>query len=62
MCTHTGFHGGAGHGAGCGCSCNHQGVFLSKKKKVEALKKHLSLLEERAEDLREYIKEIEKDA
>ncbi len=62
MCNHMDFHGEAGNKMGCGCSCGRQGAFLSKKKKVEALKKHLASLEERAEDIREYIKEIEKSA
>lgn len=59
MCNHVGFHGGADDKMRCVCSCGRQGSFLSKKKRMEALKKHLASLEERTEDLREYLKEIE---
>jgi hypothetical protein len=41
------------------CHC-HEGMgLLSKKKKIESLKKILSGLEEKSEDIREYIRELE---
>jgi hypothetical protein len=42
----------------CGCACMAKPEFLSKKKKIEALNRHLSDLEDRADDIREYIKEL----
>ncbi len=41
------------------CSCRMKSEFLSKKKKIESLKNYLSELEEKALDVKEYIKELE---
>jgi len=41
----------------CGCQCRPK--FLSKKMQVEALKENLKEIQERANDLKEYIKELE---
>lgn len=40
------------------CGVHHEeGRWLSKKKRVEALKEELARLESRAEDIREYLRE-----
>lgn len=46
-------------GDGCQCGCMPGPMFWSKKKKIEMMKKCLSKLNEKAEDLKEAIKEIE---
>ena len=45
--------------SGCACLGTHQGHWLSRKKQAEALKEQLALLESRAEDIREYLRELE---
>ena len=45
-CCHHGEHGPGHH-------------FLSKKKKIEMLHKHIGMLKEKIEDIEEYIKELE---
>jgi hypothetical protein len=45
--------------SGCCCSIGKP-EFFSRKKRIEALKNDLAALEDRAEDLREYISELEK--
>ncbi|MCP4024604.1 MAG: hypothetical protein GY729_22380 [Desulfobacteraceae bacterium] len=61
MCCHSTHvlrpHHGSGHQ--CQCSCNMQG-HLSKKKKIQAMKDVKSRLEEKLDDVKEYIKELEK--
>jgi hypothetical protein len=46
-----------------GCCCveeaRGEGRWLSRKKKVEALKDYLARLESRVEDVREYLRELE---
>ncbi|THB81745.1 MAG: hypothetical protein D3926_00560 [Desulfobacteraceae bacterium] len=44
---------------GCRCGCGIQG-FMSKKKKIQALKGVQAHLEDRLDDIKEYIKELEK--
>ena len=44
--------------ANCGCSCPMT-AFMSKKKKIEALKTRRKELEEKVADIKEYIKELE---
>ena len=46
---------------GCACNGPHGGQkWLSRKKQAEALKEHLAVLERRADDIREYLQELEK--
>ncbi len=46
---------------GCGCrEAGRQGQWLSKKKQAEALAEQLRRLESKAEDIREYLKELAK--
>lgn len=52
------FHGMEGYHTHS-CSCKMKTNFLSKKKRTEALKQLLAELQERADDVREYIKELE---
>ncbi len=61
MCNkHQFFQHGHGHN-GCSCSCGMKSNFLSKKKRVMVLKQYLADLEDRADDIKEYIKEIESE-
>jgi hypothetical protein len=41
------------------CACREDNNFLSKKKKIESLKQYLTKLEEKSDDIKEYIKELE---
>lgn len=43
----------------CGSGHGHHGQFLSKKKKIEMLRKHADALKEKIEDIEEFIKELE---
>lgn len=43
---------------GCQCGCDGQG-YLSKKKKIQALKEKKSCIEDRLDDIKAYIKELE---
>jgi hypothetical protein len=66
MCCHAETHHPMGnwdkhhirHGINCGCGIGPQ--FLSKKKKIEALKKYLAQLREQVEDVEAYIAELQK--
>ncbi len=58
MCCKNEFHNMAGRESNS-CSCHTKSEFLSKKKKIESLKNYLSELEEKALDVKEYIKELE---
>ena len=44
----------------CGPGSGHQGYFLSKKKKIEMLKKYADSLKEKIEDIEAYIEELSK--
>ncbi len=48
-----------GRSTDCFCHCKTNNSFLSQKKKIEQLKKELALLEEKTDDLREFINELE---
>lgn len=53
---------GSAHGTNlCQCACNTGNKYLSKKGKVKMLKSVLQDLEEKAEDIREYITELSKE-
>lgn len=43
----------------CLCHINTKGTFFSRKKRLEELKQNLAELEEKADDLKEFIKELE---
>ncbi len=43
----------------CSCSCKKGTDVLSKKKRVQVLKQYQDELLEKADDIKEYIKEIE---
>ena len=53
---HMGMH----HGMGMCCGHGIGSHFLSKKKKIEALKQHLANMRERVEDIEAYIAELQK--
>ena len=55
MCQETHKHARCCHGQDNSFS---QGKYFSKKKKIEALKHYAEELEEKASDIREYIKEL----
>ncbi len=42
-----------------GCSCHGGMNFMSKEKKIAALKEHIAHLNEKKEDIEAYIKELE---
>ena len=45
---------------GCACAGHHPGhQWLSRKKQAEVLKEQLAMLESRADDIREYLQELE---
>jgi hypothetical protein len=46
-----------GHGQRCGCGM-YSSPFLSKKKKIEILKKHQAHLKEKIQDIEDYIEEL----
>ncbi len=48
------------HGNQCGCGTGGQ-QFLSKKKRIEILSKHMEGLQERAKDIEDYIAELKKE-
>ncbi len=43
----------------CYCGCKIKTGFVNKKKKIELLKRHLAEIEDKALDIKEYIKELE---
>lgn len=43
----------------CFCPCHIEEKFLSKKKKIEVLRHYLDKLEDKVEDIKEYIKELD---
>ncbi len=57
-CQNSGLH-NLNNPAKCLCHCNSNETFLSRKKRLEALKQNLAELEAKADDLREFIKELE---
>lgn len=61
MChTKPGLSHGA-HAGMCQCTCSADSKYLSKKGKIKMLKSLLQDLEDKAEDIREYITELSKD-
>jgi uncharacterized protein Yka (UPF0111/DUF47 family) len=60
MCHHEKpFHPHHMHGRQhCQCACHSKQTFLSKKKRIDMLQQQLKQLEERADDIREFIKEL----
>lgn len=54
-------HMGKHHGSGMCCEHGTGSYFMSKKKKIEALKQYLVKMQERIEDIEAYIAELEKE-
>jgi hypothetical protein len=59
MCNTGGRIHDTSEGRGCCCGCAGTGGYVSKKKRIGALKRHAADLEERAADIREYLRELE---
>ncbi len=59
MCGHRHQHTAQFGQKDCSCSCNMKSPYLSTKKRVEMLKNHLKEVEDKADDIKEYIKELE---
>jgi hypothetical protein len=51
---------GGGHSQRCGCGM-HSPPFLSKTKRIEALKKHAEHLKEKAQDIENHIDELNQE-
>lgn len=53
-----------GHGGSCGCGSGpacHGPFFWSKKKRIQILENSLECLEERANDIKELLKELKEE-
>ena len=58
MCGRDGCNETIAENDGCRCAFHGKDMYLSRKKRIEALKSYLAGLEDKAEDIREYINEL----
>jgi hypothetical protein len=59
MCHHDRSAGCLPRSNACGCACASQPGYLGKTKRIEALQRQIKELDAQANDLREYLKELE---